>query len=508
MPNQQTMPTRYFVGGTPGSGMFDIFIGASPNVPHGYREIQQQQVSSLAQQHADIMRRNREAKARGERVTGVTGDPDEWLKRITGQLGEQREQMVAEYTHPFTGELLKFVPRSQIEEIEKWEEEIRAGTRRRLPGGGSVPVGSPADTAIQEREREGEQITGQTLGALEGGEQPPTGRTEIPHPRSTETQTAQEVMAEYQEKKATGEYVFEDGKWYEVGGEGVGEEGTQLPRAEQLQQIREQMETAGQDITGLQDIITRAEAEGYGIGTGRDIPDWILGGEAGAGAGAGGGYGYDTGNETLNEMLRTFQDTITSIIDSGRIVNPQIDITPERLAELTSQVAAELDPYYQSQFEAIREDLSADLTYLSDQYSQVMRSQEEQFKQTLAGQRETEAGRGTIFGGERLTREQSLAQQSQRNIEALGTSLSYQAGKAGRATERTIGSLGLAGLTSPTWTPYSISTIGRGGYNPLGGRALFSPKTGITGTLEREKIEKSRSYLDLLKKAELGKLNV
>lgn len=479
MPNQQTMPIRYFWRPDAQKQFRELFISATPNVPSGMQEIDLARAQELARDGIPV----------GGEITKQ--------ELLSGNIPQSK--FVAEYTHPHTGELLKFVPLDTIEKIEREEEEIRTGTRRRLPGGGSVPIGSPADIAIQERGREGEQITGQTLGALEGGEQPPMGRTELPFPEAREGKTAQQVMEEYQAKKASGEYVFEDGKWYQVGGEGAGEGGTPTARAEQLQQIRDQMETAGQDIAGLQDIITRAEAEGYGVGTGRDIPDWILGGEEGAGAGG----GYDTGNETLNEWLKAVQDIIAS-----KTVNPRIEITPEKLAEFTSQVAAELDPYYQSQFEAIKEDLSADLTYLSDQYNQATRSQEEQFKQTLAGQRETEAGRGTIFGGERLTREQSLAQQSQRNIEALGTGLSYQAGRAGRATERTIGSLGLAGLTSPTWTPYSISTIGRGGYTPLGGRALFSPKTGITGTLEREKIETKRSYLDLLKKAELEKLNV
>ena len=38
----------------------------------------------------------------------------------------------------------------------------------------------------------------------------------LPFPKSTATKTAQQVMADYNTKKAAGQYVFEGGKWYEI----------------------------------------------------------------------------------------------------------------------------------------------------------------------------------------------------------------------------------------------------------------------------------------------------
>lgn len=215
-----------------------------------------------------------------------------------------------------------------------------------------------------------------------------------------------------------------------------------------------------------------------------------------------------TGNDVLDQMLKTFQDTLNTVLDQGQIVNPNIDITPDLVQKWADQASAELDPYYKSQFQAIKDDLSTDLTYLSDQYSQAIKSQESQFTQALATQREAEAGAGTIFSGERRTREEALGQVAERSLTGLGTSLAYQAGKLGTGTERTIGSLGLGGLTSPTWTPYEVSMKGEGRYTPLGGRQLFTPTGGITGTMEREKIEKKRAYSDLLKGYWLGEKNV
>ena len=48
---------------------------------------------------------------------------------------------------------------------------------------------------------------------------------ELPFPDKTATQTAQQVMAEYQAKKKTGEYIFEDNKWYGQVAEQVAEGG-------------------------------------------------------------------------------------------------------------------------------------------------------------------------------------------------------------------------------------------------------------------------------------------
>jgi hypothetical protein len=217
---------------------------------------------------------------------------------------------------------------------------------------------------------------------------------------------------------------------------------------------------------------------------------------------------YDTGNEDLNNMLTSINDVLTSITNSGKIVNPNIDITPELTQQWLDQSSTELDPYYKSQFDAIKDDLSTDLTFLSDQYKQTQKANEATFKANLETQRESESGAGTIFSGGRLSREEELAQGAERNMESLGSTMGYQARKAGTSAERTIGSGGLAGLTSPTYSSYKVSTKGQGGYIPLGERSLFSPTGNITGSLEREKIEKKRDYSDLLKSYWLSEQNV
>jgi len=287
-------------------------------------------------------------------------------------------------------------------------------------------------------------------------------------------------------------------------------------REERIKSIPSQIEEAKEKIASLQETLSKATESGYGPETGKDIPEEILAGEPyqeepyqeEPGVEEPGEGGYDTGNADLNAILDSMQGVLTSIIDSGKIINPKVDITPERLTELTDQVSNELDPYYKSQFDAIKNDLSLDLGQLSDQYNQAVESQKASFTQTLASQRESEAGRGTIFSGGRKTREQQLAESGQRSMEGLSSSLEYQAGKAGTAVERTLGSEALGGSSLASYSPRSVSTLGEGQYVPLGSRSLFTPQGGVIGSLERTQIEKKRGYLDLLKSRELEKLNI
>lgn len=217
---------------------------------------------------------------------------------------------------------------------------------------------------------------------------------------------------------------------------------------------------------------------------------------------------YNTGNTDLDTMLNAFLDTLKAITDAGKVVNPNIDITPELTKQWLDQASTELDPYYQSQFSAIKGDLSTDLNYLSDQYKSVAKTNEETFKQNLATSRENAANSGTIFSGARGVNEQSLADTSQRNMEGLSGDLTYKAQKTGNVAEQNIGSTNLSGLNSPTYKSYSMSTLGEGQYIPLSDRSLFNPTGGVTGTLERTQIEKKRAYQDLLKGNWLAGQNV
>jgi len=219
----------------------------------------------------------------------------------------------------------------------------------------------------------------------------------------------------------------------------------------------------------------------------------------------GNGDTYDTGNEDFNAFLKVAQDLLQRTLDSGQIVNPNVELSDELIQQFQDQVEIELSPYYKSQFQSVRDDLSTDLSYLSTQYKQAMEASQATFKQTLAAQRESEAERGTIFSGGRRTREQGLAEATQRSIEGLTTGLGYQAQKVGTQAERTVGSLNLGGITSPVYQPQGVSLLGEGQYTPLAGRQLWTPSTGITGTLEREQITAKQLRQAELEEAERKK---
>ena len=270
------------------------------------------------------------------------------------------------------------------------------------------------------------------------------------------------------------------------------------------QSVQEQIGTTQSQIADLQ--AQQAALTKYGLTDTEQLTKDASGNYVPIDTGDGGdGDEYDTGNEDFNAFLKFAQDLLQQMKDSGKIVNPAIEITPELIKQFEEQAIAEYSPYYKGQFSAIKGDLETDLSYLSEQYKRAVESKETTFKQNLETQREAEASRGMIFSGGRMTREQSLAQAEERSIAGLGTSLGYQAQKAGTKAERTIGSLNLGGITYPSYKPYSVSTKGMGGFAPLGERQLFAPTTGITGSLEREQLTAQQLRQAELEEAERKK---
>lgn len=171
-------------------------------------------------------------------------------------------------------------------------------------------------------------------------------------------------------------------------------------------------------------------------------------------------------------------------IESGKVVNPDIEITTEKLKEFRDQAVTELDPYYQEQIGLIKKDLDTSLSRIGEDYTRNVGRSEEPFKETLANQAESEAQAGTAFSSERGNRERKLVlgqqnliddalRQSQRQVEDIGTT-----------AERTIGSSALGNLASTGLNQYGVSPTG---FTQGARKIAFAPQGGLIGTLPKER---------------------
>lgn len=196
-----------------------------------------------------------------------------------------------------------------------------------------------------------------------------------------------------------------------------------------------------------------------------------------------------TGNQTLDKILQSIQSWVTSLQANGKIINPDIEINSDVLKEFAAQAAREIDPYYASQFQAIQKDLESSFDYVAKNYELQKQDQQAQFRQQLGLQRENEAEKGTLFSGGRRERVNTLTGAYNRQLQSDEMGFLNTTRGLGRKAEDTIGSSNLSNIKIPTVNSYQARTLGEGDFSTSGTRSLFSPSSGITGSLERQKLK-------------------
>lgn len=162
-------------------------------------------------------------------------------------------------------------------------------------------------------------------------------------------------------------------------------------------------------------------------------------------------------------------------IEAGKVVNPNISITPAQAKEFTDQAFTELDPYYQEQIKLYKQDLDTSISRLQQDFDKGIRSAEEPFKENLAAQAESEAQAGLTYGSERVKREGQAVQDQQQKIEDYTTTAQRNAEDIAKTGERKLGSDLMGKVAMPTLGNYQVSNKG---FSQTGSRNLSSALTG------------------------------
>lgn len=205
-----------------------------------------------------------------------------------------------------------------------------------------------------------------------------------------------------------------------------------------------------------------------------------------------------------DEMKSIFLQTASALsksIEAGKVVNPNINITPEQLSQFYNQAKTELDPYYTEQFNNLKGDLDLSLARLSENYTQSVQRAEDPFKQNLATQAESEAQQGTAFSSERNRRElTNVTNQTNALSDAYQTS-QRSAQDLLRGYEGNVGTDRARQIGLPTLSPYSATTQGfsAGSARPLDSGLLGGISYGTVGAnretaLQERKNELEQSY--------------
>ena len=188
----------------------------------------------------------------------------------------------------------------------------------------------------------------------------------------------------------------------------------------------------------------------------------------------------------LKELLDTLQLQLDEKIQSGQRVNPDLTITPELTAKFVDEATKELDPYYQELINQYKQDLTISSRQLQEDYNSQVKTEKQNFGQTLQNQDITEANQGTAFSSGRIDRENQIVSNQQQKLEDLYTNTQRTVEANALTAERKIGSRAFSDLGIPSLQTYSAqrNTIApRGEFASTGDRNLYTPQTGLFGEL-------------------------
>lgn len=145
-----------------------------------------------------------------------------------------------------------------------------------------------------------------------------------------------------------------------------------------------------------------------------------------------GGVDISTLPPELQETLKGINTYLQKLTANGQVVNPNLELTPEKLAEFTAQAQNEINPYYATQLKLARENLLVGAGYstkeIQENEQELAKKYNIAFKQVGANA----ADQGFAQSGARVVAENDLAAETQNTIDANRRRLSFDLGNSQR----------------------------------------------------------------------------
>lgn len=175
--------------------------------------------------------------------------------------------------------------------------------------------------------------------------------------------------------------------------------------------------------------------------------------------------------EEVKPMFLQAARSLSKSIEAGKVVNPDIEITPQKIGEFYEQAKRELDPYYTEQFNALENDISLSLQRMTDDYNRAVADARDPFRRALDRQAGTEANQGTAFSSGRLDRQNAMVTEQQQRLDDLRRRTEESGQNLLRGYEGQVGSdrarrITLPSLSSATATARGLDIGGPRSLNP------------------------------------------
>lgn len=167
--------------------------------------------------------------------------------------------------------------------------------------------------------------------------------------------------------------------------------------------------------------------------------------------------------QDLYGQLKTYLDELKK---RGQVLNPNIEISPEKVAEFLKQAETEINPFYSTQLKLARDVLYTGLGYAKEEIAHQEKNLEQRYGKNLRNLGETAAEQGFAQSGLRLRDESDLARDTQDTIDQGRRDLQFRATQAAQGFAQQFGtgelpSLNLGEAPKVAAGQYGFSTANR-----------------------------------------------
>ena len=136
--------------------------------------------------------------------------------------------------------------------------------------------------------------------------------------------------------------------------------------------------------------------------------------------------------EAFTALFSVLVNYLEELKKRGQVINPLVEITPEKTAEFMSKAEFEINPYYASQVKLAREGFLRSLGYTRDEILSQEQDAERKYRSSVRQLGEQLAETGFAQSGARQLGEQELAEQTQRDLERARRKAEFDIGSEAR----------------------------------------------------------------------------
>jgi len=158
--------------------------------------------------------------------------------------------------------------------------------------------------------------------------------------------------------------------------------------------------------------------------------------------------GPNVGNDQYNAILGQLNDFLNKLKANGQTINPNVQITPDKIAEFTNLAKNQIHPYYATQLKAATDKFLTGLGYSTQDLQNSEKQAQTKYSQDLRTLQANEAEKGFALSGERNLAEQNLATATQDTLDKNRRTLGENAFNSASTFAQSYGGANVP--TSPT----------------------------------------------------------